>query len=297
MSETNVPALLPGLAIMAGTGILPQRIAEECKRIGRPYKVVIFGGLELDWVSGHPLIEAEFEKPGRVFKALKSSGISKMTLAGAVTRPKFKPWRFDFTMVRLATKILPAMKKGDDETLRTVTEVLEGQGFEIVAPHELLEGLLAPEGIHSAVKPSDADQDDATRAAEIVETLGRIDVGQGAVVAQGLCLATESIQGTDAMLEFVARTGRDYLTDPDGGKGVLLKAPKPGQDWRVDLPAIGPDTFAKAAEAGLSGVVVQAGGVLVLGMEECAEIADANGLFFWCRGKDEPLESNSGDAA
>ena len=109
MSEPGVPALLPGLAIMAGTGVLPKLVAEQCKRIGRPYKVVVFGVMELDWTDGHPVIEAMYEKPGRVFKALKMAGIHQMTLAGAVTRPEFKVWRFDLTMIRLAAKILPAM--------------------------------------------------------------------------------------------------------------------------------------------------------------------------------------------
>lgn len=297
MSDEQVPALLDGLAIVAGSGILPQRIAEECKRIGRPYKVVVFGEQEFDWLAGEPVIRSEYEKPGRVFKALRSEGISQMTMAGAVTRPKLKPWKFDFTMIRLATKVLPAMKKGDDETLRMVTQVMESQGFEIIAPHELLEGLLAPEGVHSTAQPSDDDKADADRAAEIVTALGAVDVGQGAVVAQGLCLATESIQGTDAMLDFVGTTGRDFLLDEEGAKGLLLKAPKPGQDWRVDLPAIGPDTFHKAAKAGLGGVVVSAGGVLVLGMDECSEAADAHGLFFWCRPDAKTEETKGDDAA
>jgi len=263
--------------------VLPKLIAEHCARSGRAYKVVVFGGVSLDWVKDHPLIEAEFEKPGRVFKALKADGIAQMTLAGAVTRPRFRPWKFDLTMIRLATRLLPAMNKGDDETLATVTSVLESEGFTIIAPHEVLEELLAPEGTHSTATPNAADKDDATRAAAIVSALGAVDVGQGAIVAQGLCLATESIQGTDAMLDFVAQTGDAFKTDPEGSKGVLLKAPKPGQDWRVDLPAIGPDTFAKAAEAGLAGVVVQAGGVLVLGLDQCRAAADEHGLFFWCR--------------
>lgn len=286
MTDISTKTPEPGLAIMAGTGVLPKLIAEHCARTKRPYKVVVFGGLQLDWIADHPVFEAEYEKPGRVFKALKADGIAHMTLAGAVTRPKFRPLRFDLTMLRLATKLLPAMKKGDDETLRIVTQVLEGEGFTIIAPHEVLEELLAPEGIHSAAQPSEADREDAKRAAAIVVALGAVDVGQGAVVAQGLCLATESIQGTDAMLDFVAQTGREFKTDEDGSKGLLLKAPKPGQDWRVDLPAIGPETFAKAAEADLAGVVVEAGGVLVLGLEECRAAADAHNLFFWCRKND-----------
>jgi DUF1009 family protein len=131
-----------------------------------------------------------------------------------------------------------------------------------------------------------ADRDDAARAAAIVAALGAADAGQGAVVAQGLCLGLETIQGTDAMLDFVARTGAGFRHDPAGARGVLLKAPKPGQDWRIDLPAVGPDTMRAAAAAGLAGVVVQAGGVLLLGRDETVAAADAAGIFLWGREAD-----------
>jgi DUF1009 family protein len=274
------------LAIIAGRGALPRLIAEDCARRGRPYRVVVFEGVALDWLDRHPTIAAEFEKPGRLFADLRAAGCGTVTFAGGMTRPGLNPLRFDLKMLRLAPKVLAGMRAGDDATLRLVAGIFEAEGLRLCAAHEILADLIAPVGVLSRASPSAADRDDAARAARIVATLGTVDAGQGAVVAQGLCLGLETIQGTDAMLDFVARTGAAFRPDPVGGRGVLLKAPKPGQDWRMDLPAIGPETIRGAAAAGLAGVAAQAGGVLVLGLEETVAAADAAGLFLWGREAD-----------
>ena len=110
-----------------------------------------------------------------------------------------------------------------------------------------------------------------------------MDVGQGAVVAQGLCLAIEALPGTQAMLEFAALHSQ-LRPDPNGAKGILYKAPKPGQDRRIDLPTIGPETLRKVAAAGLGGVAFQAGSVICLELAEMQRLAGELGLFLWSRG-------------
>ena len=103
--------------------------------------------------------------------------------------------------------------------------------------------------------------------------LGAGDVGQGCVVQQGIVLAVEAIEGTDAMLARAA-----VLARPGPG-GVLLKMVKPGQDRRADLPTIGPETVRAAAAAGLRGVAFEAGGTLITDRAGCVAAADAAGLF------------------
>jgi DUF1009 family protein len=163
--------------------------------------------------------------------------------------------------------------------LRTITTIFEAEGVQVIGAHDVLETLLAPSGIQTVTKITKADWVDIKRGLDIAQGSGRMDVGQGAVVAQGICLGVESIQGTDAMLRFVKDTGDQFRLDPKGAKGVLCKVPKPGQDWRVDLPSIGAGTMVSAANAGLAGVAVQAGGVLVLGLVETIAKADELGLF------------------
>jgi DUF1009 family protein len=274
---------MDGLAIVAGRGDLPRLLAEDCARRGRPYRVVVFEGLALDWLAGHPVLRATFEKPGRLFADLRAAGCRLVTFAGGMTRPALRPLRFDLKMLRLAPRVLRGLRAGDDSTLRMIAGVFEAEGFAVRAPHEILPDLIAPAGTLGRVAPSARDRDDVRRAAEIVAALGAADVGQAAVVAQGICLGLESIQGTDALLDFVARTGVGFRPDPKGARGVLFKAPKPGQDLRLDLPAIGPGTVERAAAAGLAGVAVQAGGVMILGYAATVAAADAGGLFIWGR--------------
>ncbi len=225
------------------------------------------------------MISAAFEKIGALLADLRSAGCSDVTFAGAMVRPTLDLVRLDAKAMEMAA----SLTLGDAATLRSVSAFFEREGFRVVGAHEALAGLLMPLGVLGKVSPAAVDQDDAARGMAIVAAIGAIDVGQSAVVAQGICLGVESVQGSDALLDFVALNGRRFLPDPNGSKGVLCKAPKPGQDWRMDLPAIGPQTVAKAATAGLAGVVVQAGGVLVLGLAETIAEADRLGLFLWGR--------------
>jgi DUF1009 family protein len=270
-----------GLAIVAGRGDLPRLLAEDCARAGRPYRVVVFDGVPLDWTAAHPVLRAAFEKPGRLFADLRAAGCGLVTFAGGIARPELRPLRFDLKMLRLAPRLLRGLRSGDDATLRMVAGLFEAEGFAVRAPQEILPDLVAPSGVLGRHAPDERDRADAARAADIVKALGAADVGQAAVVAAGICLGLESIQGTDAMLDFVARTPAELR--PKGARGVLYKAPKPGQDVRLDLPAIGPGTLRRAAAAGLAGVAVQAGAVMVLGYAATVAAADSAGLFLWGR--------------
>ena len=104
------------------------------------------------------------------------------------------------------------------------------------------------------------------------------DIGQAAVVARGYVLAVEAAEGTDAMLR---RCGDLNGWGYGARQGVLVKRPKPGQDRRFDLPGIGPQTVELAAEAGLAGIAVEAGAVLLAGVDELVDKANAAGLFLY----------------
>ncbi|NOX73980.1 MAG: LpxI family protein [Alphaproteobacteria bacterium] len=271
---------MSGLAIIAGRGNLPQMLAVECARIGRPHVVVRIAGMALDWVEDQTLIEAEFERFGALFDALKAVNCPSVVFAGGVDRPNLDMTRLDARTQAILPVLAAKMAGGDGGTLQAVADIFEAEGFVIEAAHEVLAGLLAVAGVLGAIAPTEADLADITRAAEITTALGVVDVGQGAVAAQGLCLGVESLQGTDAMLGFVARS-QDLRPDPAGGRGVLFKGAKPGQDRRMDLPVIGPDTLENAAKAGLGGVAVRAGQVLILERDKTIAAANRLGLFLY----------------
>ena len=213
---------------------------------------------------------------------LTDQGVTRVVFAGAVQRPRLDPALFDPATARLVPHLLSAMQGGDDAALRGVIAIFEDFGLEVVGVDQVAPDLVPGPGILAGTV-TEGDRRDAARAAAIVQALGAVDVGQGAVVAQGLCLGVEALPGTDAMLDFVAHTGATLRPDPKGARGLLYKAPKPGQDRRVDLPAIGPATVAQAAAAGLAGIAWAAGGVLLLDRAATIAAAQESGLFLWSR--------------
>lgn len=264
------------LGIIAGAGNLPRLIAEVRQAEGSDYLVCCFEAHVPDWVAGHPAVTVPFEKPGRLLSALRARGIAHLVLAGGLVRPRLRPLHFDRLAMTLAPRLVPLLGRGDDALLRGLGAVLEAEGFELVPPQAVLADLAAPAGPIAGPAPDEAVRADIARAAALVAALGAADVGQGAVVEAGQCLGLETLQGTDAMLGFVAATD-PALRAPHGG--VLYKAPKPAQDRRLDLPAIGVETLRSAARAGLSGVAVAAGGVLIIDRPAVQAEAAALGLF------------------
>ncbi len=257
------------LAILSGGGALPAMLVKNYPDAMR----ITFEGVPHQ--LSHPFNVHNFEKLGGLFEAMRLGRVTDVVLAGAMGRPALNPNDFDAETMLIAPRLLPILRKGDDAILRLFISVLEEQGFTVVGAHVLLPELTVDEGIFSGPFPTEEALKDAARAADILMALSPLDVGQGAVVAGGLCLGIETLQGTDEMLRFVASTP-DHLRR---GKGVLVKAPKRGQDLRVDMPAVGPDTVRYAAVAGLAGIVVSAGQVIVLDPDETREALEDTDLF------------------
>lgn len=274
------------LAIISGRGDLPRLLAEGCRASGREYIVVEFEHIPLDWVAEHPVISAVFEQPGALFTQLQNADGAKIVMAGAMERAPINIERLDVKGRELAAILATTSKAGDDKTLSSIIKFFEANSFTVIAAHEVLPNLIPNLGVLTNTEPSKNDKFDAMRAEEIVDELGRLDVGQAAVVGHGICLGMESIQGTDLMLDFVKNTRKSFADVPDGGQGVLLKAPKPGQDLRVDLPVIGPTTVQNAFDAGLSGIAIEAGGVMILNQVEAVSLANDLGIFLWVRPKE-----------
>ncbi len=259
------------LAILAGKGALPQIIARS-----HPDALFVYFEAVPVELPSNDRFQASFERIGELFAGLKEAGVTELVFAGGLDRPDLDSGRFDSRMRELAPRISAAIQSGDDELLRIVAGLFEQEGFSIRGAHELVAGLTAEPGLLAGPAPSAADRGDAQRAYMIVSALGALDVGQGAVVAGGQVLGIETAQGTDAMLRFVAETSPKLRP---GAKGVLVKASKPGQDLRFDMPAIGPDTISTAARAGLAGIVVESGKVLLLERARILHAAKESDLF------------------
>lgn len=264
------------IALIAGRGALPRMIAAS---LDAPLVAAPDGFLP-DGLT--PDLVFRIERLVPFMSHLSHQGVTRVLFAGAVSRPRLDPALFDPATAQLVPQILAALQMGDDAALRVVIALFEQHGFDVIGAHDAAPDLVPGPGLLAGAV-TEADRRDAARAAEIVSAIGSVDVGQGAVVAQGLCLGVEALPGTDALLAFVAHHAAALRPDPKGARGLLYKAPKPGQDLRVDMPAIGPDTIAAAAAAGLGGIAWQAGGVLLLDRAVTVAAAGRHGLFLWAR--------------
>ena len=132
-------------------------------------------------------------------------------------------------------------------------------------------------GTIGAKAPSPEDRADIDLGFRVVAALGRLDIGQAAVVSKGHVLAVEAAEGTDAMLARCAELRQASASRRRGLSGVLVKSPKPGQEERVDMPTIGPGTVEKAARAGLAGIAVAAGKLLIADRAATIAAADMRG--------------------
>jgi DUF1009 family protein len=265
------------LAIIAGRDALPRLIAEYRRGAGLPYLVISFGGEAADWVAAHPHEAHQFEKAGRLFAGLRAAGCDHVVFAGAMDRPRLRPWRADGKAVALMGKAMGLLAQGDNGLLSGVAAIFEAEGFAVVGAQECLAGLTAGAGVLGRHKPGDGDRADAALGGAILAAIGPLDVGQAVVVADGVCLGIEAVEGTDALLGRVAGLPEERR----GSGGVLVKMAKPGQDRRVDLPSIGPRTVEAARRAGLRGIVIEAEGANVLERDETVRAADEAGVFLW----------------
>lgn len=235
--------------------------------------VALEGFAEKPVYTPYPHAMARMGAAGRILALLRQAQCHDLVVVGPVKRPSMLDLRPDAEGVRLLARIGRAAFGGDDGLLAAVLRVLGEEGFHVLGAHEVLTQALAPSGLLTPTGPDATAQADITRGLAVIRALGAADVGQACVVQQGIVLAVEAIEGTDAML---SRAGS--LSRPGPG-GVLVKCAKPGQDRRADLPAIGPDTIYAAAKAGLRGIAFEAGGTLLADAEATTRAATETGLF------------------
>jgi DUF1009 family protein len=262
------------LGIIAGGGVLPAKVAAAARAAGRDVFIL---GLES---FAEPAVLAPWPHEiqrlgaaGRILAALREHGCQDLVMIGPVRRPSLLDLRPDAEGAKLLARVGRAAFAGDDGLLAAVMRVLTEEGFRVLGAHEIMREAVAPSGVLTRTAPDAQAMTDIDRGVRVARLLGSADVGQGCVVQQGLVLAVEAIEGTDAML---ARAG---ALRRDGVGGVLVKLAKPGQDKRADMPTIGPDTVRNAVAAGLRGVAFEARATILAEREACLAAADAAGLF------------------
>jgi DUF1009 family protein len=243
---------MPGrLGIIAGGGHLPGQVAAAARAQGREVFIAAIEG----------------------FADAAVVGCAEVVMIGPVKRPSLLALRPDAEGAKLLAKIGRAAFAGDDGLLAAIIRVLGEDGFKVLGAHDILADMLGPVGLLTRTAPDDAAMLDVERGVAVLKIAGPADIGQACVVQQGIVLAMEAVEGTDAMLGRIPSVARP------GPGGVLVKLAKPGQDRRADLPTLGVQTIRNASNAGLRGIAFEAGGTILSDRLAMIAAADAAGLF------------------
>lgn len=267
------------VAIVCGGGQFPAAIVGVLQRQARPFFLFLLRGFADPALARHPHQWIGLGSLGAFLKRAKREHCREVVIIGNVVRPRLSQLRLDLGGLLALPGFIRHYFGGDNRVLSGLASLLTSNGFELRGAHEIAPELVMPEGAAGSLKPTAADREDIEFAFAMLRALSPFDVGQAAVVAGHRILAIEAVEGTRGMLNRLAELRRSGHLDAGTRTGILVKAPKLGQERRIDLPAIGIETLEEAEAAGLRGIAVEAGGTLVDDLARFPERADRAGLF------------------
>jgi UDP-2,3-diacylglucosamine hydrolase len=216
---------------------------------------------------------------GRAMKLFRSENCRDLVFIGTLVRPALSEIRLDWGTLRVVGPVLAAFRGGDDHLLSGIGRIFEKDGFRMVGIRDVAPDVLMPEGSLTRLLPDEIAAADIARGRDVLRALSPFDIGQAAIVIDGHVVAVEDIEGTDGLLARVARLRSEGRIRAKAARGVLVKAPKSGQDLRFDLPTVGPRTVEGAVKAGLAGIAIVAGNTIVVEPQGMIEAANAAGIF------------------
>jgi UDP-2,3-diacylglucosamine hydrolase len=276
----NSPNASPPVGLIAAGGAMPFAVADSLK--ARGIASVLFalrGACDAERVARFRHHWISIGELGRATKLFRAEGCRDLVFIGSLMRPALSEIRLDWGTLRVLHQVWAAFRGGDDHLLSGIGRILEQDGFRMVGIKDVAPDLLMPEGSLTGVVPDAQSLADIERARDLLRALSPFDIGQAAVVIDGHVVAVEDIEGTDGLLARVARLREQGRIRSPEKRGVLVKAPKSGQDLRYDLPTTGPRTIEGVATAKLAGLAVVAGNTLVVEPQAMIEAADRAGLF------------------
>lgn len=253
------------LGIIAGGGQFPKLIAEEAKTRGIYVAVCGFLNNTDETLKNH-CDAFRILALGQLSKLLnfyKENNVTHVCFAGTINKPKALDIRPD---LRAAKLIFSLKTKGDDVLLRAILGEFEKEGFQCVSASVFLPNLKAPQGVLTSRKIPENILSDINYGFPIAKSMGSYDIGQCLVVKNGMVVAVECLEGTDAtLLRAHELAGKDC---------IAIKVVKPNQDERIDLPSIGLKTIENLVKYQYAGLAVEADKTLFFDREEAIKLAD-----------------------
>ena len=268
------------VGLIAGGGVMPFAVAESLVARGVPPVLFALRGacdpVRVERFRHHWISVGQI---GRAVKLFRAENCRDLVFIGTLVRPALSEIRLDWATLRVISRVWASFRGGDDHLLSGIGDILERDGFRMVGISDVAPDLLMPEGCLTRAVPDHHALADIARGREVLHALGRFDIGQAAIVIDGHVVGLEDIEGTDGLLARVARLRTEGRIRAARMRGVLVKAPKSGQDLRFDLPTMGPRTVEGAAAAQLAGIASVAGRTMVADPQAMIAAADAGGLF------------------
>ena len=268
------------VGVIAGGGAMPFAVADSLSQRGiAPVLFALRGACDPDRVGRFRHHWISVGQLGRATKLFRSEGCRDLIFIGTLLRPALSEIRLDWGTIRVLGRILASFRGGDDHLLSGIGSIFEQDGFRMVGIRDVAPDMLMPEGCITRAAPDAAATSDIAKGREVLRALSPFDIGQAVVVIDGHVVAVEDVEGTDGLLARVARLREGGRLSAKPGRGVLVKAPKSGQDLRFDLPTVGPTTVEGVAKAGLAGIALIAGHTIAADSQAMIEAADKAGLF------------------
>jgi hypothetical protein len=268
------------IGLVAGGGAMPFAVADSLLARGaKPVLFALRGACDPVRVERFRHHWISIGQLGRATKLFRSENCRDLVFIGTLVRPALSEIRLDWGTLRVLGRVLTAFRGGDDHLLSGIGGILEQDGFRMVGIRDVAPDLLMPEGCLTRAAPDQTATADIARGREVLLALGPYDVGQAVIVIDGHVVGVEDIEGTDGLLARVARLRSHGRIRAKAPSGVLVKAPKLGQDLRFDLPTVGARTVEGTAAAGLAGIAISAGNAIVAEPQAMIAAADAAGIF------------------
>jgi DUF1009 family protein len=258
------------LGLIAGNGVFPRLVARGARDAGVAVVACAHVG-ETDPELEHEVSSCTWVRVGelgKIIRTLKQAGCERAVMAGGIKKARlFGGFRPD---LRGAAFLARMRTLYDDKLLRGVAAELESEGIRVISSTEYLPRLVPAPGVLTRRAPKSRERADVAFGLEVAKTIGVHEIGQTVVVKDGLVLAVEAVEGTDAAI----RRGGELAR----GGAVVVKVSKPQQDLRFDVPAVGPETIRLMAEVGASVLAVEAGKTIILDRETTLAAAHAAGI-------------------
>jgi len=268
------------IGLIAAGGVMPFAVADSLVARGlNPVLFALKGACDPVRVERFRHHWISVGQVGRAVKLFRSENCRDLVFIGTLVRPALSEIRLDWGTLRVVGPMLAAFRGGDDHLLSGIGRIFEKDGFRMVGIRDVAPDVLMPEGCLTRALPDDIAAADIAKGRDVLRALSPFDIGQAAIVIDGHVVAVEDIEGTDGLLARVARLRSEGRMRAKAARGVLVKAPKSGQDLRFDLPTVGPRTVEGAVKAGLAGIAIVAGNTIVVEPQGMIEAADAAGLF------------------